>query len=171
MAEVDSALVANRAAVEELLAAAERCGGAWTAPRSPGKWSPSQVIEHVARALEESANVVSGAPSKFPTFPLILRPLVRSLFFKQVLKKSAFPKARTNKAFDPMGGQATVAEARVRLEAALAQFEQECRVRAAGGRSIDSTIFGNVPVVDYVRFQELHARHHQKQIPGSRRSA
>ena len=63
MADVNDVLVANRAAVIDLVAAAERSAATWTTPRAPGKWSPSQVVEHVARGLDEGANIVSGAPS------------------------------------------------------------------------------------------------------------
>ena len=59
--------------------------------RAPGKWSPSQVVEHVGLVLEESANVVSGTPSKFPTLPAFVRPMVRRLLFNRVLKKRGIP--------------------------------------------------------------------------------
>ena len=74
MADINAALDANRSALNELIAAAEKSGNAWLVPRAAGKWSPSQVVEHVARALDESANLVSGAPSRFPTLPSFLRP-------------------------------------------------------------------------------------------------
>ena len=90
MADVNDVLAANRAAVIDLVAAAERSAATWTTPCAPGKWSPSQVVEHVARGLEEAANVVSGAPS-IPMPPAFLRPLAR-LFFNRILKKGAFPK-------------------------------------------------------------------------------
>jgi hypothetical protein len=165
MAEINSVLAANRAAVNDLIAAAERSAAAWTVPPAPGKWSPCQIVEHVALGLEESANVVAGAPSKFPTFPTLLRPLFRGLFFNRVLRKNAFPKAKTSKALDPANGPATPAQARVRLEAALTRFEQECRARAASGQNIASTLFGTVTVEDYARFLEIHTRHHRKQMP------
>lgn len=167
MADVNAVLTGNRAAVDDLIAAAERSGGAWTTPRAPGKWSASQVVEHVALILEESANVVSGAPSKFPTLPAFLRPLVRGLFFNRVLRKNAFPRVKTSKAFDPASGPATPAAARVRLEAALAKFDQACRARAARGQNVVSTIVGTVSVENYGRFQELHTRHHRQQMPGA----
>ena len=166
MADVSTALAGNRVAVDDLLAAADRTGAAWTTPRAPGKWSPSQVVEHVARALEESANVVAGTPSKFPTFPTMLRPIVRGLFFNRVLRKGSFPKAKTTKALNPATGPATPAEARRRLEGALARFDQACRTRAASEQSITSTLFGTVSVENYARFQELHTRHHRAQLPG-----
>lgn len=164
MRTLDDVLAANRAAVNDLIDAGEGSGSGWTVPPAPGKWSPSQIAEHVARALEESANVVAGLPSRFPTIPAPLRPLVRLLFFNRVLKKRAFPKAKTNKALNPASGPATVAEARIRLEAALARFGHECRAREAGGRMVSSAMFGTVSVEDFARFQELHTRHHSRQI-------
>jgi DinB superfamily len=167
MADVNDVLAANRAAFMDFLAAAERSAATWTSPRAPGKWSPSQVVEHVARGLEEGANVVSGAPS-IPMPPAFLRPLLRLFFFNRILKKDAFPKGfKAHKAMNPTSGPATPAEARVRLEGALARFDQECRRRVASGQHVVSTGFGTVSVEDLVRFSALHTRHHCKQMPGA----
>ncbi len=130
----------------------------------PGKWSPSQVVEHVAITLEESGNVVTGVPSKFPSIPRFLRPLVR-LIFNWILKRQAFPKGKTPAPFDPSAGPATPADARVRLKGAEAKFDQGCRTCATGSGDVASTVFGTVPLGDYVRFQALHVRHHIKQMP------
>ena len=167
MPDIDRPLAGLGAAVAELIAAAERVGVAWTKPRAPGKWSPSQVVEHVARIMEESANVASGNPSKFPTIPFFLRPIVRFLVFKRTLWRNAFPKMKASDAFVPVAGSATPADGRVRLQGALTRFEQACRARAASGQDVASTIFGAVPVADFARFQELHVRHHTLQIPGA----
>lgn len=167
MTEMDRTLAGNRDAIDALIAAAERSAGVWTAARAPGKWSPSQIVEHVARSLDESANVVSGAPSKFPRLPFFLRPVVRGVLFNRVLRNSAFPKARTNKAMNPASGPATPADARVRLEAALERFDRECRACANAGGVVPSATFGRISVADYARFIELHTRHHYKQMPGS----
>lgn len=166
MADVDATLAANREAINHLIAAAEKCGAAWSAPRARGKWSPSQLVEHVARTLDESANVVSGAPSKFPALPFFLRPVLRGFLFNRVLKKGTFPKAKTNRAMDPASGPATPAEARIRLETALARFDRECRTCAQAGGGIASATFGRLRVEDYARFIELHTRHHCRQMPG-----
>jgi DinB superfamily len=169
MADVNDALAANRAAVLDLVAAAERSAATWTTPRAPGKWSPSQVVEHVAGGLEEGANTVSGAPSpSIPMPPAFLRPLLRLLFFNRILKKGVFPKGfKAVKALDPTSGPATPAEARVRLEGALARFDQECRRRVASGQHVVSTGFGTVSLEDLVRYSALHTRHHCKQMPGA----
>ena len=166
MADVRDVLAAHRAAIIDLVAAAERSAATWTTPRAPGKWSPSQVVEHVVRGLEEAANVVSGVPS-MPMPPAFLR-LVARLFFNRILKKDAFPKGfKAIKAMDPASGPATPAEARVRLEAAIARFDQECRRRVASGQHVVSTGFGTVSVEDFVRFSAIHTRHHCKQMPGA----
>ena len=163
---MNNVLAANRGAVIDLVAAAERSGATWTTPRAPGKWSPSQVVEHIARGLEEAANVMSGTPS-IPMPLAFVRPLLR-LFFNRILKKDAFPKGfKAIKAMDPASGPATPAEARLRLEGAYARFDQECRRRAASGQHLVSTGFGTVSVENLVRFNAIHTRHHCKQMPGA----
>jgi hypothetical protein len=51
MADINDTLADNRAAVLDLVAAAERSAATFITPRAPGKWSPSQVVEHVAQWL------------------------------------------------------------------------------------------------------------------------
>jgi hypothetical protein len=165
--DLNASLGGARAAVAALLTIADGSGAAWTVPRAPGKWSPSQVVEHVARIMEESANVASGAPSRFPTVPFFLRPMARLFVFKRILRRKAFLKMKTGEDFDPPTGSATVAQGHVRLEGALARFDHACRARAASGQKVVSSIFGAVSVVDFARFQELHVRHHLQQMPGA----
>lgn len=164
-AGLTGALAANRVAIDELIAAAERCGAAWLVPRAPGKWSPSQVVEHVARSLDESAKVVAGAPSSFPSLPFLVRPLVRAFLFNRVLRTKAFPKARTNKAMDPITGPATPADGRTRLEEALGRFDRACQACAARGGQVVSATFGKIPVDGYAQFMAIHTTHHRAQMP------
>ena len=166
MPDLDSTLIANREAVNELAAAAERCGAVWTTPRAPGKWSPSQLVEHVARAMEESANVIAGVPSKLPTLPSFVRPLVRTLIFKRVLRTGTFPiKAKAPKAMDPPSGPATPMEGRRRLEEALMRVDRECRACAQRGGVVSNGAFGRISVEDYAQFIAIHTRHHRQQLP------
>ena len=162
MADIDTALAASRDAVEQLIRAGEQSGAAWTAPRAPGKWSPSQIVEHVARGLEEGANIAAGRPT-LPRPPAVVR-LIGRFMFKRVLRKAAFPKGfKAHKAMNPASGPATPAEGRIRLETAHQKFDEACRRIAADGRPM-RTWFGPVPVQDLVRFLELHTRHHTKQM-------
>ena len=144
MTDINTALTASNEAIQQLLLAGERTRTAWTSPRAPGKWSPSQIVEHVARSLEESANMAAGRPSKFPKLPAVVHPIVRGLLFKRVLRKAVFPKAKTNKAMNPASGPATPAEGRVRLETAHQKFDEACRQTALHGEPMRTTIFGAV---------------------------
>jgi hypothetical protein len=126
------------------------------------------VAEHVARSLEEGANVVAGRPSKLPTLPSFIRP-VAGFMLRRIVRSGKFPKAKTNSAMNPERTSPAIApspaEARARLQSALAAFERECRARAASRMPVESPAFGTVAVEDYARFTELHTRHHTKQIP------
>ena len=165
MADLNARLKMNREAVEELISIAESSASNWSQARAPGKWSPAQLVEHVARTLEECANVVAGRPAKFPTFPVLVRPIVRALLFNRVLKHSKFPKARTNRAMNPESGPASPQDARLRLDAACCSFEGECLAYAQRADTLQTGLFGKVSIGDYVRFTELHTRHHITQLP------
>ena len=164
MADVQAVLQANRAAVIDLVAAAGARQDAWTAPRAPGKWSTSQLIEHVARSLDEGANEVRNGRSKFPNLPFFLRPVIRSFLFNRVLRTGTFPRARTSQAFNPPEGPATLVDAQRRLDRALDNFIEACRTRAASQQMVACTVFGRVAVDDYARFHECHIRHHTRQL-------
>ena len=141
MADVNHVLAANRAAVIDLVAAAERSAATWTTPRAPGEWSPSQVVEHVAGGLEEAANVVSGAPSD-PDAPRFPAPAGQTVLQPDIEEGRISEGVEGRQGVYPTSGPATPAQARVRLEGALARFDQECRRRVASGRHLVSTVFG-----------------------------
>jgi hypothetical protein len=165
MGDMTSVLNENRSAVTDLLAAADRTGTAWTMAPAPGKWSPSQVVEHVARTLEEAGHVVAGTPVKGPALPAFVRPVLRMIFFNRIVSKGTFPKGyKAAKSMDPASGPATPADGRRRLEAALSTFDQACRAQAETGHAVASGIFGSVPVEDFAKFVALHTRHHVQQI-------
>jgi hypothetical protein len=63
---------------------------------------------------------------------------------------------------DPQSGPSTPADGRARLNRASEEFELAIQ-RVEGVAT--SKVFGTVPVSDYVRFQELHTRHHLAQLP------
>ena len=169
-ADIDALIASNRQAVDELYRTAEAAAaeGRWTTPRAEGKWSPQQVVEHVAISLEEAGNVIAGRPTKLPTLPALFRP-IGGVLFRRILKKGGFPKVKTPSSMDPAkaapAGPATIGEARARLDAGFAAFEKACRERAARGDAVPSKAFGKVRLEDYARFNELHTRHHTKQIP------
>jgi len=169
MPGVAEAMQQNRQAADELCAAADGASEVWEFPRARGKWSPSQVVEHVTRALEQSTRELRGEQTLFPTFPSILQPVMRGLFFNWIVRRGSFPwGARTNKAMDPERGAATPVEARARMHEALHDMEQAVKTRPAGFGPVQSGAFGAVALPDYLTFQAIHTRHHTSQIPVAR---
>ena len=73
MTELETEIAANRAAVDEFIAAARAVEAArWGAPREGGAWSPAQIAEHLALVYEYNRQVVQGTAEGLP-FPLGLR--------------------------------------------------------------------------------------------------
>jgi hypothetical protein len=112
--------------------------------------------------------MAAGLPSAFPRLPAVVHPLVR-IMFRRIVKTAWFPKGRTTRAMNPLAGPSTPADGRARLAAAHGRFEVACRELAGRDAPMPTTMFGVVPVADFVRFLELHTRHHGRQI-GSRRA-
>ena len=164
MSDLETQVTAARVAVDEVLEASVACAERWSVPAAPNKWSPAQVAEHVARSLEEAALDIAGQRSKMPNLPTPLRFVARKLLFERVLARGCFSRAKTNKAMDPETGPESPAAARVRLDAAWRTFAEACKTRSASGGLAASRVFGAVPLADYVRFQEIHTRHHRAQM-------
>jgi len=164
MSDVERSLAAARVAVDEVIETAGVSAARWSVPAAPKKWSPAQVAEHVARSLEEAAVNMTGQRSKMPNLPWPLRFVARKLLFERVLVRGAFPRAKTNKAMDPKTGPESPTAAGLRLEAAWRTFAEACRARSAGSSLAASRTFGAVPLADYIRFQEIHTRHHRTQM-------
>ena len=112
--------------------------------------------------------MAAGQPSAFPTLPVLIHPFLR-IVFRRLLRKGLFPNGRTTKAMNPLAAPSTPADGRTRLAAAHDRFEAACRDLAARGAPMRTTMFGAVPVADFVRFLEIHTKHHNLQI-GARRA-
>lgn len=169
MASIDTVLAASRTASEQLLAQADAVAAGWATPRAPGKWSPSQIVEHVARSYDGAVAIAAGLPSAFPRLPVLVHPFLR-IVFRRLLRKGSFPNGRTTRAMNPLAGPTTPADGRARLAAAHERFEAACRDLAARRAPMRTPMFGAVPVEDFVRFLEIHTRHHARQIGASQAS-
>jgi hypothetical protein len=167
MQDLDDSLAEARAAVDAMIQTVSHAATQWAAPPAPGRWSPSQVVEHVALALEASADDIAGRPSRFPNLPRPIRFLARTFFFDRVLRTGAFPKGKTNPAMNPASGPPTPAAGVARLEAAWECLSATCVTAAAQNHQMTSTIFGRVGLVDYIRFQTQHTWHHHRQLTRS----
>ena len=171
LSDTSTALAATRANVDDMLKTVHQSDAFWNVPRAPGKWSPSQVVEHVALAMEETVNDLLGRPSKFPKMPTLLRPLVRTVLFNRVVRNGKFPKAKTNAAMTPAKGPESPAAASTRMATALATLEAGVAEARARGKDCTSQTFGAVSVADYVIFQAVHVKHHHEQKQAQARAS
>lgn len=164
MPQLQAALHAHHQAVQAFLGSARALPpDLWDRPRAEGKWSPGQIAEHLALSYEASGEVLHGR-SPGPAPPRLLRPLLRTLLLRPVLWLGRFPAA--SKAPEVLRPGPSTAAAPVlldRLRAAAAAFERA--VSEARGPDIDHPAFGRLPLVDLVRLQEIHTRHHHLQLP------
>jgi hypothetical protein len=163
MGDLRTALQTHHRAVDDFIAAARAVPAVrWGQPRAPGKWSPGQVAEHLTLAYEVNRRVLHGvAPGA--AAPRLLRPLIRRFLLRPVLRRGSFiPGSKSPKVFRPSASPAPAAELLVRLQAAANAFELDAA--AAAGPTIEHPFFGQLPLADFVRLQEIHARHHRGQV-------
>lgn len=157
-------LAADRDALNTFLATARAVPpDRWSTPRAPGKWSPAQVVEHIALAYETNTQLLRGpVPGGAPRW---LRPVIRKFGLALVLRKGDFPRrSRAPKVMEPKASPAAAPPSALlpRLESAAAVFES-----AAAAHPIDTLehpFFGKVPLADIVRLSEIHTRHHTAQL-------
>ena len=159
-------LAAHRAAVGRFIeAAAAVPAGAWDRPRAPGKWTPAQVAEHVALAMDASTSIMQG-DNPSAAAPRWLRPIVRALWLGPVLRRGGFSgRDRAPKGFGPSVAGVRQVDLRARLEGSLEAFQRVAAACGHGGRTtFMHPLFGRLAWADYVRLSALHAAHHQGQL-------
>jgi hypothetical protein len=166
VAALDDALAANRDAATRFLATARQIPTEkWAEPVAPGKWSPAQIVDHVAVTTEAALRAIKGDTS-MGSIPRFLRVIPRALGFTPTLRKGKFPeKQRGPAVFAPSRGHPAFDASAARLERALSALESHVRELAkAGTQEFEHSIFGRVSVVDYIRFGALHTEHHERQL-------
>ena len=157
-------LAADRDALDTFLATARALPpDRWNTPRAPGKWSPAQVVEHIALAYETNTQLLRGpVPGGAPRW---VRPLIRKFMLGYVLRKGGFPRrSRAPKVMEPKVSPAAAPPSVLlpRLESAAAAFESGAAAHPSN--TLEHPFFGNVPVADIVHLSEIHTRHHTPQL-------
>lgn len=157
------ALEAHHQAVQKFLASARAVAPAqWDQPRSAGKWSRAQVVEHLALAYEASCEALQGRATG-PVPPRALRPLLRTLLLRPILWLGRFPTRLTAPAsLQPNTDPADAPSLLSLLESATNRFAAQAA--AASSDHMDHPAFGRLTIVDFIRFQEIHTRHHRSQL-------
>lgn len=167
MADLQTAITSNRRAVGAFVDAARAVSAAqWTTPRAPGKWSPSQVTEHVALAYEQSSRMVHGTFT-WPALPWYKQLLARWLGLPSMLKRGDFGKGPFKAPEFIQPGKIPISSRLLldRLDAAVRDLERDL-VAASDARraTIDHPVFGRISLGDLLQFLSIHTNHHRPQL-------
>ena len=167
MTEIEDVVAENRKATENFLAMARAVPKEkWEQPVAPGKWSPAQIVDHIAVTTEVALKAIKGDPS-MGSIPKFLRFLPRKLGFDPTIKKGRFPeKQRGPAVFAPSTGHPSYDASVEKLNRAIVALETHVRgVMAQNQHSFEHSFFGRVSIPDYIRFGTLHTQHHERQLP------
>jgi hypothetical protein len=157
----------HRAAIREYLAAAARIPtSVWVQPPEPGKWSPAQVTEHVALAIESMRDEARGAAPLPIRVPVWRRVMIRLQFLPGILRQGTFPEgARSPREIRPSNTPALQPDLLERLTRAASDLEKAVLSPAKDPpRYLTHPYFGRLSTLRAVRFLEMHARHHLRQL-------
>jgi len=158
---------AHAAAVGRFIAAARSVPDpAWRAAPAPGKWSPAEITMHLVLTYhhllgeQEGTLVIRVLPSPWKAW------LLRRTILPRLLGGQPFPAGvRAPREVRPGAELPDVEPATRALEAATTGFE------AAAGRNFHRGVgrathpfFGPLQLPQMLRFAELHADHHRRQI-------
>lgn len=134
--------------------------------RDPAKWSPVEILEHLTRAY-------SGTAKGFERCVEKRTPLATGVTLRQRLQQVAlislgyFPVGReAPKHIIPSGDLdlGAVLDAVRRDLARLDASAARAREVLGTGKMLDHPIIGALSVDQWLRFHEIHTRHHAKQI-------
>lgn len=164
----ESVHASHQAAVAEFVAAAAALSPEqWTMPVAPGKWSPSQIAEHVRLTYEVLANELEGHPGLRPRTSAWLRVWLRIRYLGGILRTGRFPQAaRAPREVRPGPGPFVKS---VILEAVLdgaVRLETNLRSRWNDpGVAVTHHLFGRLSAAQAFRLVTVHTQHHRAQLP------
>jgi hypothetical protein len=164
----------HRQAVMNLVTALEAVpGDRWAEPREPGKWSPSQIAEHLALSYEAVLRELSGEDGMQLKLSPLHRLLLRWFLLPHMLFHRSFPAgARSPREVRPPDTGAVQEEIGERLRELASRFEDAITQAGVNGEAgITHPYFGRIPPLRALRFVTLHLEHHRRQLPVTAPSA
>lgn len=165
----DVVILHNRAAAD-FAASARRAAASdevWSAPYAPGKWSPAQIVQHLALAFEAvQRELREGVPMKSRTRAWH-RLVLRFTLQRTLMRGGAFPRgARSPRETRPHGDTG-------RAETLIARFEQlnrELLAELDDARTsrpalrLTHPYFGRLTPTDMTYVSARHIQHHEAQL-------
>jgi hypothetical protein len=162
------ALAIHRAASAAFATAAEEVEpDAWCRPRAEGKWSPSQMTDHLIQTYVVLLRELEGGEGMRVRTRFLLRMFLRLTMMPRLLRGAGFPQRApappeirpSNAPADQQDGVALFRRRAAEFEAA-AQWVRKQRPRA----QLTHAYFGRSSLADGVLFCARHIEHHRAQI-------
>jgi hypothetical protein len=132
----------------------------------PGKWTPAQIVEHLALALEMSATTFAARRAKEPMARrgTTLREKIGKVF---TFGLGRFPPGlrAPERTTPPPRVDGRAAEAHFRAAvAAWAAVERDLLPARRNDLFVKHPRLGDLTLEEWARFHDVHARHHARQI-------
>lgn len=160
-------LRSHRAAVADFASAAAAVAPeAWTRPRAEGKWSPAEVVEHLALSYAALLGELEGKTPLRVHTPLWRQWLLRLIFLPRLIAGRPFPagiKAPREIRPAASGSQQDAVERFRDLSGRFEEAAEAARARNPKPR-LTHPFFGPLPLDQMVGLSAAHTRHHQRQL-------
>ncbi|CAN5780077.1 hypothetical protein BH23GEM3_BH23GEM3_03610 [soil metagenome] len=158
----------HESAAEALARSADAVpAGRWFAGPAPGKWSPSEVVQHLILAYEVLLRDLNGGPGMAVRTSAWQRLLLRFVVRPRLLAGGAFrkgvPAPREVRPAEATEGQ-ELAIARFRARAGEFQRALEAARAERPRTRLTHAYFGALSLEEALRFCARHIRHHQPQL-------
>ncbi len=142
----------------------------WTVPPKPGKWSPSEIAQHLVISYEPALAELDGGAGFALALPWWKCAALRWTVLPRILD-GRFPKgAPAPREARPRVGAASPGEAARALRENAERFESRL-VEAHAVRSVRLThaYFGKLTAPQILKLVAVHAAHHREQFPSPAR--
>jgi len=164
---IAAAAAVHRETIEQVAVVVELQDPAvWAVPRQPGKWSPSEIAQHLVISYEPALAELDGGAGFALALPWWKRTVLRWTVLPRILD-GRFPKgAPAPKQARPRGGAASPREAARALRENAARFERRLvEAHAAGPVRLTHAYFGRLTAPQILKLLAVHATHHRSQFP------
>lgn len=130
-----------------------------------GKWTPAEIVDHVATAIETSAKGFASRADK-PAMTRRPRTPFQRVANMLVLGLRWFPVRRQAPEMTRPAARPERAATEAKLRAACADYlaMQQRLGHRAGDMFLKHPVLGDLTIDEFARFHVSHAMHHRKQI-------